>query len=404
LKFPLWATALSATLIVQIMSSFASATIPLLGPIITERWGWAPEKIGYISATTSVGICWFLACGGPLLDRHGPLRTLQLGLVLIAVGLACLAQPVAWVGLVGALLVGLGVAPNTPAGSQILMRTAPAGHRTLVFSIKQAGVPLGGACAGLAVAPLLGALGFIGSILAVVLAVVFCAVLVQVFRRQLDTERGTPNDRWVRSFVSPSLLTRSVRVLAAHSSLPLLTAMGVAFSITQACVTAFTATYMVTQQGNSLAQAGLYVAVLLMASTVARIFLGWLADRLGSGLLLLSILAIAAGGSVLLLLRFAGADAWLIYGSMALVGATCLGWNGVHMAELARLAPDELIGEVASSANLFGFVGSICGPLMFAIVASRTGSFSWPFVLVAGQLAAFGLFAIWRLTFCDRPR
>jgi MFS family permease len=161
---------------------------------------------------------------------------------------------------------------------------------------------------------------------------------------------------------------------------------------------------MVTQQGNSLAQAGLYVAVLLMASTVARIFLGWLADRLGSGLLLLSILAIAAGGSVLLLLRFAGADAWLIYGSMALVGATCLGWNGVHMAELARLAPDELIGEVASSANLFGFVGSICGPLMFAIVASRTGSFSWPFVLVAGQLAAFGLFAIWRLTFCDRPR
>jgi len=32
--------------------------------------------------------------------------------------------------------------------------------------------------------------------------------------------------------------------------------------------------------------------------------------------------------------------------------------------ELARLAPDELIGEVTSGANLFGFVGSVCGPLM----------------------------------------
>ncbi|MGE0768692.1 MAG: MFS transporter [Hyphomicrobiaceae bacterium] len=404
MKFPLWATALSATLIVQIMSAFASATIPLLGPILTERWGLAPEKIGYVSAATSVGICWFLACGGPLLERHGPLRTLQLGLVLIALGLACLVQPVVWVGLVGALLVGLGAAPNTPAGSQILQRTAPAGHRTLIFSIKQAGVPLGGAFAGLLVAPLLGVFGFIGAILAVISAVIFCAVLVQVFRRPLDTERIALNDRWARSFVSLSLLTRSAHVLAAHPTLPLLTAMGAAFSITQACVTAFTATYMVTQQGSSLAQAGLYVAVLLAASTVARIFLGWLADRLGSGLLLLSVLAIAAGGAILLLLRFADADTWLIYGSMALIGATCLGWNGVHMAELARISPNELIGEVTSGANLFGFVGSLCGPLMFTIVASRTGSFSWSFLLIAGQLAAFGLFAIWRLTFHGRSR
>lgn len=141
MKLPLWATALSATLIVQVISSFSAGTIPLLGPILTERWGLAPEKIGYISAMTSAGICWFLACGGPALDHHGPVRTLQMGLVLIALGLACLVQPVAAVGLVGALLVGMGVAPNTPAGSQILKRTAPTAHRTLIFSIKQAGVP-----------------------------------------------------------------------------------------------------------------------------------------------------------------------------------------------------------------------------------------------------------------------
>lgn len=404
MKFPLWATALSATLIVQITSSFAAAAIPLLGPVLTQRWGLAPEKIGYISAMTSAGICWFLASGGPMLGRHGPVRTLQLGLVLLALGLACFVQPFAALGLMGALLVGMGVAPNTPAGSQILKRTAPAAHRTLIFSIKQAGVPLGGAFAGLVVAPLLGALGFEGAIFALILSVLLSAALVQVFRRQLDVERGEPNDRWVRAFLSLSSLTRSARVLAAHPVLPMLTAMGVAFSITQACVTAFTATYMVTRHGNTLAQAGLYVAVLLAASTVARIFLGWLADRLGSGLPLLSVLAIGAGAAILLLLRFADASPWLIYGSMALVGATCLGWNGVHMAELARVAPDELIAEVTSGASLFGFIGSVCGPLVFATVASWTGSFSWPFLLIAGQLAAFGLFAIWRLTFCEPSR
>jgi len=404
LKLPLWATALSATLIVQIMSSFAAATIPLLGPILTQRWGLAPEKIGYISAATSVGICWFLASGGPLLDRHGPVRTLQLGLALLALGLACLLQPVAWLGLIGALLVGLGIAPNTPAGSRILKRTAPAAHRTLIFSIKQAGVPMGGAFAGLTVAPLLGTFGLTGAIVAVIAAVMLSAALVQVFRRQLDTEKTAPGDRWLQSFLSLSSLTRSARVLMTHPVLPMLTAMGVAFSITQACVTAFTATYMVTQHGHTLAQAGLYVAVLLAASTVARIFLGWLADRLGGGLLLLSVLALGAAAAILLLLRFADAGSWLTYGAMALVGATCLGWNGVHMAELARVSPDELIGDVTSGANLFGFVGSVCGPLVFATVASGTGSFTWPFVLAGGQLAAFGMFAIWRFAFRGQTR
>lgn len=402
MKLPFWAIALGATLIVQVMSSFASAAIPLLGPILTERWNLAPEKIGYISAMTSVGICWFLACGGPMLNHHGPIRTLQLGLVLISLGLVCLVQPYVGIGFLGALLVGMGVAPNTPAGSQILKRTAPAAHRTLIFSIKQAGVPLGGAFAGLVIAPLLGALGLIGTIFAVIATAIFSAVLVQVIRKQLDAEREYFDDRWLQSFLSFSSLTRSAHVLTAHPGLLVLTVMGVAFSITQACVTSFTATYMVIQHGNTLAQAGLYISVLLATSTAARIVLGWLADRLGSGLLLLSILAISAGLAILLLLRFADAGFWLTSASMALVGATCMGWNGVHMAELARLSPDELIGEVTAGTNLFGFVGTVCGPIVFAIVTSWTGSFSSSFLLLTAQLFTFGMVSTWRLTFCNR--
>ena len=69
----------------------------------------------------------------------------------------------------------------------------------------------------------------------------------------------------------------------------MLTALGVSFSITQACITAFTATYMVTRHGRTLAEAGHLVATLLVASTIARIFFGWLADRMGSGLRLLCL-------------------------------------------------------------------------------------------------------------------
>ncbi|WP_353183725.1 MFS transporter [Bosea sp. (in: a-proteobacteria)] len=395
MKLPLWGSALSATLLVQVASSFAAAAIPLLGPILTLRWGLAPENIGYISAMTSAGICWFLACGGPMLDHYGPVRTLQLGLACVALGLALLAQPVAAVGLAGALLVGLGLAPNTPAGSQILMRAAPPRHRTLVFSIKQAGVPLGGAMAGLAVAPLVLAFGFSGTVAALIAVVLACALLAQIFQRRLDRESGTVRKRWARMFLSPTSFGRAARIVSAHPSLPMLTAIGVAFSITQACVTAFTATFMVTQHGRSLTEAGAYMAVLLTASTIARIFFGWVADRLGSGQSLLCALALGASAAILLMVWLAAGHPLLIYGCMILVGATTMGWNGVHMAELARISPPELIGDVTSGASLFGFVGSVCGPLVFAFLASRTDSFAWSYLLVAGQLGAFGLFALW---------
>lgn len=396
LKLPLWGSALSATLLVQVVSSFAAAAVPLLGPILTQRWNLPPESIGYVSATVSLGICWCLACGGPMLDHHGPIRTLQLGLASICLGMVLLAQPVAVLGFLGALLLGLGLAPNNPAGSTMLMRTAPPRHRNLIFSIRQAGVPLGGAIAGVTVAPAVVSLGFAHTAWLIAAIVVVSLLAVQPFQKRLDTEKGPANRRWARMFLSPSALRRAAKVVRSHPSLPLVTGMGISFSLAQASVQAFTATYLVTQRGKDLAEAGYFVAILLAASTLSRIVLGWLADRWRRGLLLLCLLLLAASGAIVLLVWSAAGPPWLLYACVALIGATSLGWNGVYMAELARLSPPGLIGDVTSAANLFGFAGSFCGPLVFALIASRTASFDWPYLLVAGQLAACGLFALWR--------
>ncbi|EFH09444.1 MFS transporter [Teichococcus cervicalis] len=190
MSIPLWASALVATLLVQTVSSFSSLAIPLLGPPLMARAGLAPESIGLVSALTSAGICWSLACGGPMLAHHGPVRTLQIGLACMAAGLLLLSQPVGLLGLLGALAVGFGLGPNTPAGSQILIRHAPRRHRTLIFSIKQAGVPLGGALAGLVVAPLVLAQG-LGVALGAVIAVTLLTILLaQPFRQRLDREHA----------------------------------------------------------------------------------------------------------------------------------------------------------------------------------------------------------------------
>ena len=110
-----------------------------------------------------------------------------------------------------------------------------------------------------------------------------------------------------------------------------------------------------------------------------------------STLLLLSLQAFGAAASVLLLVFAALPAGWTLPACAALAGLTAFGWNGLHMAELARIAPPHLVGEVTSAANLFGFLGSICGPLAFSLVVGWSGSYTLAFLLAAGQLALFAL-------------
>ncbi len=400
---PLWASALAATLIAQVVSSFAGMAVPLLGPPLMDRAGLPPESIGLVSAMSSAGICWYLACGGPMLAHHGAVRSLQIGLACTALGLFLLSQPLGLLGLLGALAIGFGVAPNTPAGSQILNRAAPARHRTLIFSIKQAGVPFGGMLAGLVVAPLALSHG-LGTALGCIITLAVAAMLaIQPFRRRLDGPGpAAQTEAWGRALLSPRVLVRSLGSLRAHPSLPLLTALGASFSIVQACLGGFMATYVVTQHAATLAEAGRLVALMQAASLAGRIGLGWVSDRMaGRALQLLTAQALAAALAVLALVSVADQGAWALHLCVAAAGLCGFGWVGVHMAELARVAPPRMVGEVTSAANLFGFLGSVCGPLAFTLVVRWTGSYALAFALAAGQLAVFALAT---LAMAGRPR
>lgn len=388
MKVPLWASALAGTLLVQTVCAFASISVPILGPPLMERAGLRPESIGLIAALSSAGICWFLASGGPMLERFGPIRTLQIGMVCMAIGL--LALPLGALGMLGALAIGFGNGPNTPAGSQILIRSAPPGHRTLIFSIKQAGVPLGGALAGLVSAPVVVAYGVVPTLGLLILLLMACCMAVQPLRATLEEKRADGTATWARALFQPAEALRCVRALRSHPALPMLTAVGASYSLMQACLMSFTATFVYTRHGASLTEAGQVVAVMLCASMCGRIVLGWLADRIGGALRHLGVQAIISALSVVLLVGAGDHEPWILYFSAALVGFTAIGWNGVHIAELARVAPLHLVSSVTSASSLFGFVASVCGPLVFMTIVAGGGGYAVAFYVMSAQLACFG--------------
>ena len=90
----------------------------------------------------------------------------------------------------------------------------------------------------------------------------------------------------------------------------------------------------------------------------------------------------------------------LAYGSLAdippvwvaalLSGATgffAASWNGIYVAEVARLSPADRVTEATASSVTMTFLGYVSGPSIFSVLVTLTGGYHVPFLFIAGQLA-----------------
>jgi MFS family permease len=124
------------------------------------------------------------------------------------------------------------------------------------------------------------------------------------------------------------------------------------------------------------------------AGVGARIFLGWLADRTGRPAHNLTVQAFAAAALVVAYGSLPDAPpVWLAALLSGATGFFAASWNGIYMAEVARLSPADRIIEATSSSVMFTFLGYVCGPSVFSVLVSFTGGYRIPFLVAAGQLA-----------------
>ena len=394
---PTWLLALSATLLAQTASSFMGQCLPVVAPLLTRDTGLAPERIGNLSSLTSAGSCLFLAFGSPILARLGPVRSLQLGAVLAVAGMAVAATGSWPMLVVSALLLGVGYGPSPPSGSRILIKTAPPQHRTLIFSIKQAGAPAGGALAGLIVAPFAAQFGWQAALLLSVAVGALAALVIAPLRGLMDTERDPTRSVHPRAIFSLENVLTPVRALTESPATLAITLLALSFALVQGVLFSFSVTFL-TESGLSLPAAGVVYASLQGAGVVARVFLGFLADRTGKPGWNLTVQALIAAVCVV---AYGFMPMTLPLVAKAAIGAAAgffaCSWNGIYMAEVARLAPPGRIADAASGSTLLTFLGYVAGPSLFAFAVPVLG-WHLPLALLAAQLVLVaGLHAVWLL-------
>lgn len=381
---------LAATLTVQALVAVCLLTLPVVAPAVAETLGVSAAYVGIYVAIAYAGAMTASLLAGAAVRRFGAIRASQFGLVLCAAGVAlCMVESLFAIGF-GALLIGLGYGPITPASSHLLARTTPAHRMSFVFSIKQTGVPLGGALAGIIVPGLADMVGWQWAFLAVALASLLCALAIQPLCASLDTDR----DR-TQPLSFGNGLAGPLRLVFSQRSLAILAAVSFMFSISQTSLTTYLVTYLHEDLGMGLVIAGFTLAVAQAAGVGGRLLWGYLSDRLLGPVRMLAVLALLIALCAIITPFLAKVDSpLLVIVVLSLFGSSAIGWNGVYLAEVARQAPAGQASIATGGALAMTFLGVVVGPPIFGIVAQSVGSYGLAYATLLLP-AGICLFLLW---------
>lgn len=377
----------------QAASSAAVMGPTVAAPLLLERLQLGPAAVGMFVAMVYVGATFATQIGAFAVHRWGPIRASQISLAFITAGLFLVALPVLPMVALGSVLIGLGYGPVTPASSYMLARTTDPRHYSLVFSIKQTGVPLGGVLAGLAVPPLAAQGGAVGALLGLAALCFVAMISATPLAAELDRDRDS-HAPWPppRQVLSP------VRFVTKHPVLSAMAMCSFVFSLVQVSLTSYMVSFLTGELHWTLAAAGGALAITQAFGVGARIGWGLVSDRwLGPRRTLLGLATAMAVCGLLMPLLSDAVPPLLVVALLCAYGAAGIGWNGVHLATIVRIAPAGKAATATAGTLFFSFFGVVVGPPLFGVAGAALGALGGAFALLTLPLAA----SVWLLLRTD---
>lgn len=390
---PLFVASLLVTLAVQIQASLIVFTPPILAPDAQQDIGVSAAAVGLVTALIYLASVPSALISGLLVSRIGAIRVSQLCVLFASTGIILISTGDPLIIVIGALVVGIGYGAVTPSSSTVLADQAPKNVRSLIFSIKQSGVPIGGAIAGTLVPFLMYRFGWREAAIITGLIGFFVIVLAQLIQKKID--RPTLRSPDLAQSLS---LIKPIKFVFADRKLRELAVSSFAFSGMQMSLGSYLVVMLTEQAQLTVAVAGYALSVAMIAGVIGRLFWGGLADYGISPRRVLGFLGFLMGLSASAIC-FVNSEfsITLVYVLAFFFGASAVGWNGVYIAEVARIAPTGQTGMATGGSLAMTYSGVVLLPTSFWLIYLITNSYIWGFL-------ALGLLTFWRgLLFFKRP-
>jgi MFS family permease len=377
-------TAFGATLALAMgIGPLAIFALSALAPTVVPELGLSRTGLGSVATVVFGAAAATSALGGRQVDVFGGRTVLRWvflsGAAAAAVTAAAGSLALLWVC---AVLAGAGQGLANPVTNKLIAEHVPAGRQGLQIGVKQSGVPMAQALAGLTAPALALVVGWRGAILVTVVLALLGTVL---------SSTAVPAERAGGGRGPGGAAT------AADPMVWWLTAYAFTVAMLTATVALYAPLYAFEQVGLRPTVAGLTTGVLGVAGVAARILWGRLAERRTdeSG----ALLAIATLALVSLLLLLAGAHvgAWAVWVGVVGFGSSAMGANAVVMLAVIRGARAGATGRATGVVGLGLYLGFMTGPVVFGALADATAAYnaSWAF-LVGCSLVAGAIALVWR--------
>jgi MFS family permease len=380
----------AGTFTIQTLAALALYSVPVFAPVAALDYGVDATQVGVFSAIAYFTAMLVGLITGAFVTRYGALRTGQACMVFAALAMMAFAAGSLWLAVVSAIFLGLNYGPVNPLSAHILTKVTTPKTRPLIFSIKQTGVTVGGALAGVTVPFLILNFGWRTGALIIGAAALTAMLLIHPLRRRLDSDRRPTAPLRGASLMGP------VRLIAQDPVTLHLAIMALIFSGIQLTVAAFLVIYLNANLELPLAEAGALFALTQVGGALGRVFWGAISGAYFKPRHVLTALGLITCASyVVLALTEPGWSPVTLAILCFVLGASSYGWNGVYLSEVASLAPPGRIGEVTGGVQFFMFAGAFLAPPCFSAITALDGGFSTAFMAFAIIAGLTGLSLTW---------
>jgi MFS family permease len=383
------ALALPAAVTAQTFTAAMMFAPAVLAPAASVDIGVPATMVGIVTALIYLASAMAAPAAGARVPRVGAVRMTQFGLLLAGAGLALsvIAHPLMIIA--AALVIGFGYGPSTPSGSALLAEHTPPRFRNIIMSVRQTGVPLGGALAGFAIPWLITAGGWRMAVLVCAGACTLIAVALQPLRAKLDQPSA-------RASAAHAGLLDALRLLISHAELRRISFTAFLFGGVQLSFASYLVVFLVERAELSMVRAGAVLSVAMMSGMVGRLLWGAAADYFRSARGVLVALGVVTALCAAIMTQVS--PQWPYAAIMVLAGifgATTLGWNGVYIGELARVAPPGKVAMATGASLSCAYFGAVVAPPLFALAQWLSAGYIVPFAML-GLLAAAGVLSLAR--------